>query len=178
MNPKHHALSRRSVLAAAGAGIASAFSCATSAAAQEPLITVHRDPNCGCCLGWVRHLQQAGFLTKVIETRELDSVKSRLGFRMIWRLATRRSSAITSLKGMCRPLRFESCWLKSQPQEASPSQACRSGRLAWKAARPSLTMSCCLDPTDGAHTCGFLVIGSCSYSTGFPIRHRTPNRDD
>jgi hypothetical protein len=79
VNPKHHALSRRSVLAAAGVGIASALSCVTSAAAQEPLITVHRDPNCGCCTGWVRHLERAGFLTKVIETRELDAVKSRLG---------------------------------------------------------------------------------------------------
>jgi hypothetical protein len=42
-------------------------------------ITVHRDPNCGCCSGWVRHLQRAGFRTKVIETRELDAVKGRLG---------------------------------------------------------------------------------------------------
>jgi len=79
VNPNHQALSRRSVLAAAGAGIASALSRETSAAADQPLITVHRDPNCGCCLGWIRHLQQAGFLTNVIETRELDTVKSGLG---------------------------------------------------------------------------------------------------
>jgi hypothetical protein len=42
-------------------------------------VTVHRDPNCGCCLGWVQHLQKAGFSTKVLETKDLDAVKTRLG---------------------------------------------------------------------------------------------------
>jgi hypothetical protein len=79
VNPKHHVLSRRSILAAAGAGIAYAFSRESSAADEGAQITVHRDPNCGCCSGWVRHLQRAGFRTKVIETRELDAVKGRLG---------------------------------------------------------------------------------------------------
>jgi hypothetical protein len=50
-------------------------------AAAEPAaaITVHRDPSCGCCGAWVAHLRQAGFAAKVIETRELDAVKQRLG---------------------------------------------------------------------------------------------------
>jgi hypothetical protein len=47
--------------------------------AEEPLITVHKDPSCGCCSGWVEHLQKAGFVTKVLESRDLDAVKSRLG---------------------------------------------------------------------------------------------------
>jgi hypothetical protein len=48
-------------------------------AAAEPVITVHRDPNCGCCLGWVRHLQNAGFPAKVLESTDLDAVKRKLG---------------------------------------------------------------------------------------------------
>jgi len=28
------------------------------------VITVHKDPACGCCSGWVEHLQKAGFATK------------------------------------------------------------------------------------------------------------------
>ena len=48
-------------------------------AATEPLVTVHRDPNCGCCSGWVQHLQKAGFPTKVLDTTDLDAVKTRLG---------------------------------------------------------------------------------------------------
>jgi hypothetical protein len=60
------------------AGAASMLQFGTLSAASEPVITVHRDPNCGCCLGWVQHLQKAGFPTKVLETRDLDAVKTRL----------------------------------------------------------------------------------------------------
>ena len=51
----------------------------TLSAAAQPVVTVHRDPNCGCCLGWVQHLQKAGFPTKVLETKDLEAVKTRLG---------------------------------------------------------------------------------------------------
>src|SRR3954465_10943112 len=60
------------------AGAASMLQFGTLSAASEPVITVHRDPNCGCCLGWVQHLWKAGFPTKVLETKDLDAVKARL----------------------------------------------------------------------------------------------------
>jgi hypothetical protein len=69
-------LTRRCVLIA---GAVSTLPFGTLSAAAEPVITVHRDPNCGCCLGWVKHLQKAGFPTKVLETKDLDAVKTRLG---------------------------------------------------------------------------------------------------
>jgi hypothetical protein len=69
-------LTRRCVLIA---GAASMLPFGTLSAAAEPIVTVHRDPNCGCCLGWVQHLQKAGFPTKVLETKDLDAVKTRLG---------------------------------------------------------------------------------------------------
>jgi hypothetical protein len=47
--------------------------------AAWPLITVHKDPNCGCCGGWVEHLEARGFKTKTIETAALDGVRARLG---------------------------------------------------------------------------------------------------
>ena len=37
------------------------------------------DPGCGCCGAWVEHLRHAGFATTVVETRDLDAVKRRLG---------------------------------------------------------------------------------------------------
>jgi hypothetical protein len=52
---------------------------ASTWAAEDQVITVHKDPNCGCCTGWVRHLQKAGFTVKTIETTDLDVVKTRLG---------------------------------------------------------------------------------------------------
>jgi len=47
--------------------------------AQDQVVTVHKDPGCGCCTGWVQHLQGAGFTITVIETKNLDPVRRRLG---------------------------------------------------------------------------------------------------
>ena len=44
-----------------------------------PKVTVTEDPNCGCCSGWVDHLKQAGFPVAVVETPEINRVKTRLG---------------------------------------------------------------------------------------------------
>jgi hypothetical protein len=69
-------LTRRSVLAAAAVSLLPG---GRLIAADDTVITVHKDPTCGCCTGWVRHLQRAGFTTNVIDTKELDPVKQRLG---------------------------------------------------------------------------------------------------
>jgi len=68
-------LTRRSALVA----IAALLQSRAAFAAREPLITVHKDPTCGCCSGWVRHLQNAGFVTKVVDTKDIDAVKKQLG---------------------------------------------------------------------------------------------------
>jgi len=45
----------------------------------EPVIKVHKDPNCGCCSGWVQHLRDAGFTVEVDDAADLPSVRRRLG---------------------------------------------------------------------------------------------------
>ena len=50
-----------------------------SALAQTPAMIVHKDPTCGCCTGWVRHLKDAGFVVTVEETANLPAVRRRLG---------------------------------------------------------------------------------------------------
>jgi hypothetical protein len=47
--------------------------------AAATTVTVYKSSNCGCCEGWVRHLQNAGIETKVVNTDDVDSVKDRLG---------------------------------------------------------------------------------------------------
>ena len=49
------------------------------AATALPAILVHRDPSCGCCGGWIDHLRQAGFPVEVMETADLQPVRTRLG---------------------------------------------------------------------------------------------------
>jgi hypothetical protein len=48
-------------------------------AAQQSVAVIHKGPRCGCCDLWVKHLQKNGFVTKVIETDQLDAIKARLG---------------------------------------------------------------------------------------------------
>src|SRR5262245_12755473 len=68
---------RRSVLALIAAVPFGTNFAAFGAAAET--VTVLKDPGCGCCAGWVKHLEGAGFATKVIETRNLDPLKRWLG---------------------------------------------------------------------------------------------------
>jgi hypothetical protein len=66
---------RRNVLALAAGLVAAA--CESASAASET-VTVYKDPNCGCCTGWVEHLNAAGFKTQVVETTERAGLHSRL----------------------------------------------------------------------------------------------------
>src|SRR5260370_35707104 len=49
------------------------------AEAESPAILVHKDPNCSCCSGWVKHLKDDGFSVTVEETADLQPVRKRLG---------------------------------------------------------------------------------------------------
>jgi hypothetical protein len=69
-------LTRPSVLVG---GAVSVLHAGTTFAAGGPVITVHRDPDCGCCGGWVQHLQDAAFRINGLETKDLDAVKKALG---------------------------------------------------------------------------------------------------
>ena len=67
-------LSRRCLLLS---GVA--FVCFSRDALAAPaLMTVHKDPNCNCCTGWVAHLNANGFATKVVNTSTIEKVKARL----------------------------------------------------------------------------------------------------
>lgn len=50
---------------------------AVPAAAQA--INVHLSPSCGCCKTWVKHLEQAGFSPRVIESNDMAATKHALG---------------------------------------------------------------------------------------------------
>ncbi len=71
--------SRRGFLAAAAV---SALSAATGAAfANAPaavLVEVWKDPNCGCCGDWVKHLEANGFKVKVNDTGN-TAMRGKLG---------------------------------------------------------------------------------------------------
>jgi hypothetical protein len=72
-------LNRRQMLGFIGAG-ATVFTASSLPAQTAPVaITVSKDPNCGCCTGWVDHLRKAGFSVSVVDTDALPAIKARLG---------------------------------------------------------------------------------------------------
>ena len=86
-------ISRRGFLASAAAGFASAVVAAplvNSLPAQQPArrslpaglpkdIVIYKDPNCGCCTEWVKHVQAAGFTTTIHDTPDMSTVRTTMG---------------------------------------------------------------------------------------------------
>ena len=73
-----HLPTRRRAVALLAAIPALAYS-ARAGATALPKIVVAKDPNCGCCAGWVDHLRAAGFTAEVNDTPRVNAVKARLG---------------------------------------------------------------------------------------------------
>lgn len=60
----------------------SALAAGRLALAQAPAITVHQDPNCGCCGGWAQHMRDNGFDVKVLLSSDMYTVKKEHGVPM------------------------------------------------------------------------------------------------
>ncbi len=50
-----------------------------TALAGKPAITMHQDPNCGCCGGWAQHMRDNGFDVTVIKSADMGAVKASHG---------------------------------------------------------------------------------------------------
>jgi hypothetical protein len=70
-------LSRRNVLYLMGS--AAALGATEARAASAPAVQVWKDPNCGCCRGWVEHLSRSGFAVASVDTSDLASIKAEAG---------------------------------------------------------------------------------------------------
>lgn len=69
-------VSRRHVAALLSVGLVAA--CAPRAV-EGKTVVVYKDPNCGCCGGWVAHMKQAGFPVTVVEQPDLTAIRARYG---------------------------------------------------------------------------------------------------
>lgn len=73
------AINRRTLLAAAATFPVALALTKPLRAEILPLVTVTKDPNCGCCDGWADHIKAAGFPVRVIVSNEVFSLKQQLG---------------------------------------------------------------------------------------------------
>jgi len=44
---------------------------------QNPLLTVYKDPNCGCCKHWISHVNEHGYSTNTVHPQDIWAVKAR-----------------------------------------------------------------------------------------------------
>ena len=59
--------------------IAFVFTIAPSLAGDLPDVEVWKDPNCGCCSKWIKHLREAGFDVIAHDTGNVGAARERLG---------------------------------------------------------------------------------------------------
>lgn len=68
-------VSRRSFLLSAAALVATRRVLLADVAPPPSVLTVYKDPNCGCCQKWVEHMSKAGFVLQVRDVKNMDEVK-------------------------------------------------------------------------------------------------------
>jgi hypothetical protein len=77
-------MQRRNLVSSLAAVLAvTVWPAAVSAQGGKPRVEVWKDPNCGCCQDWVRHLQANGFEVRVHDTGNADA-RTRLGVDARW----------------------------------------------------------------------------------------------
>ena len=70
------------VMSARAAGFVMAVAVATFSAVGAALaaeVTVYKSPYCGCCKGWVTHMQRNGFSVKTNDIDDVSPIKRRNG---------------------------------------------------------------------------------------------------
>lgn len=70
-------LTRRALLGLLAVSAASPLAAPGHAADKTP-IKVWKSPTCGCCRGWIAHLEANGFKAEVVETNNVAEVKRQL----------------------------------------------------------------------------------------------------
>jgi hypothetical protein len=78
MNLNRLNVTRRALLASLTIG-SYAFLTSNVLASTRPKVSVWKDPNCGCCSRWVRHMQENGFDVSVTNTQQMQPIKQQLG---------------------------------------------------------------------------------------------------
>lgn len=64
---------------AAGAAVSALLPGSADAHAVPQVLTVYKDPNCGCCAKWISHIKAAGLAPVVKDRNDMDALKDSLG---------------------------------------------------------------------------------------------------
>lgn len=67
--------SRRTFLLSAAALVVSRRVLLADVSTPPSVLTVYKDPNCGCCQKWIEHMAKSGFVLQVRDVNNMDEVK-------------------------------------------------------------------------------------------------------
>ncbi len=51
---------------------------------DDVVLNVYKSETCGCCVGWIEHMDQHGFESVVFHPRDLNGMKEDLGIKREW----------------------------------------------------------------------------------------------
>ena len=123
-------------------------------AAEQVRIHVTKDPNCGCCSGWVDHLRASGFDVSVSETPRVSPLKTRLGIpHELWACHTAQTGRY-AIEGHVPAWRSSASCRSGPKRPVWRFPECRSAHREWKSKdrRRRNTPCSCSAPSDNALT--------------------------
>lgn len=83
-----------------------------------PVLTVYKNPNCGCCGKWVSHLQENGFQATTVNRHDLSALKAEKGINQHYQSChTAISKGGYVFEGHV-PAKFIQQFLQEKPQGA------------------------------------------------------------
>lgn len=51
---------------------------------DDVTLNVYKEPTCGCCVGWIEHMDERGYSSNVHHPRDIGKVKAELGLKPEW----------------------------------------------------------------------------------------------
>jgi hypothetical protein len=70
---------KKGFIAIVVASVALVAAVAAAQRPQAPTVDVYKDPTCGCCALWVKHLEANGFVTRVKDVEDIAAFKTQHG---------------------------------------------------------------------------------------------------
>ena len=77
---------------------------------------VHKEITCGCCVGWIEHMDNHGFTSRISHPKDLNSVKNELGVLPKWQSCHTAVSKDGYIFEGHIPVKFIEAFLSAPPE--------------------------------------------------------------
>ncbi len=57
---------------------------ASAQSLDDIVLNVYKSPTCGCCEGWIKHMDERGYSSNVFHPAKLNEMKAELGIKSVW----------------------------------------------------------------------------------------------